>query len=93
MTRAPSRAMVAKNRSKVRIAAQWRWKPRRMNQPTGADRAIAITIAKNSMSRARTTLDRNQSSTTAAPAASARPSQDEKTAPGRAGDGGSMSHS
>jgi len=62
-----------------------------MNQPTGADKAIAITIAKNSISKARMTLDRNQSSTTAAPAASARPSQEEKTAPGRAGVGGSIS--
>ena len=90
ITSAPSRTIVAKKISSVSTAARWRGKPRRWNQATGADKAIATTIAKNSRRIAVMTFCRNQSSTTAAPAARARPSQDVKTAPLRVRIGGSI---
>src|SRR5919106_3775926 len=92
MISAPSRMMVAKKISKVSTAAQWRGSPRRQNQLTGADKAIATTMAKKSSRMAVITFWRNQSRTIAAPAASARPSQEVKTAPRRVKVGGSIAN-
>src|SRR5688500_299628 len=90
MISAPSSTIVEKKINRVSTAAQWRGTPRRSNQPTGADKAIATTIAKNRRRMAVMTFWRNQSKTTAAPAANARPSQDVKKAPRRVRVGGSI---